>query len=133
VSFRERQMGRRPDSPMGTQRPYSPAVKTFVPVASSFEDLSAIPSPHALKESNSFGSLEFAPPLRFRGNIDGGGSDVASIRSGRSGRSAALSPMHAHNIRAGAYRISKVPKELAGTKQDIVAGLRPTWDLRGPA
>jgi hypothetical protein len=45
LSFRDRQAGRRPDSPMGNQRPYSPAVRAFVPLASSFDDLAAIPSP----------------------------------------------------------------------------------------
>jgi hypothetical protein len=45
VSFRERQNGRRPDSPLGVQRPYSPAVKPFVPLNSSFEELAHVPSP----------------------------------------------------------------------------------------
>jgi hypothetical protein len=45
ISFRDRQAGRRPDSPLGAQRPYSPTVRAFVPLASSFEDLAAIPSP----------------------------------------------------------------------------------------
>ena len=45
LSFRDRQAGRRPDSPLGNRRPYSPAVRAFVPLASSFDDLAAIPSP----------------------------------------------------------------------------------------
>jgi hypothetical protein len=45
VSYRERQAGRRPDSPLGVQRPYSPAVRAHTPLVSSFEDLGAIPSP----------------------------------------------------------------------------------------
>lgn len=45
VSFRDRQAGRRPDSPMGTNRPYSPAVRAHVPLMSSFDDLAVIPSP----------------------------------------------------------------------------------------
>jgi hypothetical protein len=45
VSFRERQNGRRPDSPLGVQRPYSPAVRSFVPLNSSFDDLASVPSP----------------------------------------------------------------------------------------
>lgn len=45
VSFRERQNGRRPDSPLGVQRPYSPSVKAFVPLNSSFENLAHVPSP----------------------------------------------------------------------------------------
>lgn len=46
ASFRDRQAGRRPDSPMGTQRPYSPAVRAHVPLASSYDDLALIPSPY---------------------------------------------------------------------------------------
>jgi hypothetical protein len=45
VSFRDRQAGRRPDSPMGTSRPYSPAVRAHNPLTSSFDDLAIIPSP----------------------------------------------------------------------------------------
>jgi hypothetical protein len=45
ISFRDRQNGRRPDSPMGAARPYSPSVRPFVPLNSSFDDLSSIPSP----------------------------------------------------------------------------------------
>jgi hypothetical protein len=145
VSFRDRQNGRRPDSPMGAQRPYSPSVRAFVPLNSSFDDLGAIPSPyvpmisliikvanlynhrHMLRKSGTFTSLDFAPPPRFR-NVDAG-SDASSIRSGRSG----ISTQQIANMRAGAYRISRIPKGLAGTKTDIMSGLKPTWDLRGPA
>jgi hypothetical protein len=45
VSFRERQNGRRPESPLGASRPYSPSVRAFVPLNSSFDDLSSMPSP----------------------------------------------------------------------------------------
>lgn len=41
VSYRDRQAGRRPDSP---SRPYSPAVRAFTPLATSFDDLAVIPS-----------------------------------------------------------------------------------------
>jgi hypothetical protein len=41
VSYRDRQAGRRPDSP---SRPYSPAVRAFTPLAASFDDLAVIPS-----------------------------------------------------------------------------------------
>ncbi len=53
-------------------------------------------------------------------------SDAGSIRSTRSGMSAA----QLHNIRAGAYRVSRIPKEVVGTKTDNVSSLKPTWDLR---
>lgn len=45
VSFRDRQAGRRPDSPLGTARPFSPSVRAHVPLTSSFDDLAVIPSP----------------------------------------------------------------------------------------
>jgi hypothetical protein len=45
VSYRERQNGRRPESPLGERRPYSPAVRAFVPLNSSFDELAHIPSP----------------------------------------------------------------------------------------
>jgi hypothetical protein len=45
VSFRERQNGMRPDSPLGSPRPYSPAVRPHTPLASSFDDLAVMPSP----------------------------------------------------------------------------------------
>ena len=45
ASFRDRQAGRRPDSPLGTPRPYSPTVRAHVPLQSSFDDLAVIPSP----------------------------------------------------------------------------------------
>lgn len=44
-TYRERQNGRRPDSPMGVARPYSPSVSPHVPLASAFNELSAVPSP----------------------------------------------------------------------------------------
>jgi len=126
VSFRDRQNGLRPDSPLGSQRPYSPSVRAFVPLNSSFDDLGAIPSPHALRKSGDFNTLDFAPPARFR-NVDSG-SDAASVRSGRSG----VSSQQLASMRAGAYRMSRIPKGLAGTKDDIMKDLKPTWDLRGP-
>jgi hypothetical protein len=45
LTFRDRQQGRRPESPLGAQRPYSPSVRAFVPLGNSFEDLNVIPSP----------------------------------------------------------------------------------------
>ncbi len=41
-----------------------------------------------------------------------------------------MSAAQLHNIRAGAYRVSRIPKEVVGTKTDIVSSLKPTWDLR---
>ena len=52
-------------------------------------------------------------------------SETGSIRSNRSG----ISAMHQHNIRAGAYRLSRIPKEVAGTKADLNVSLKPKWDM----
>lgn len=71
-------------------------------------------------------SLDFAPPKRFKN--DDGMSDAGSVRSGVS----AVSSQQLYALRTGAYRVSRIPKELAGSKDDIIASLRPTWDLRGP-
>jgi hypothetical protein len=45
VSYRERQHGMRPDSPLGAPRPFSPAVRPHTPLVSSFDDLVPMPSP----------------------------------------------------------------------------------------
>ncbi|KAL1953490.1 hypothetical protein VTO42DRAFT_2769 [Malbranchea cinnamomea] len=119
---KERRAGRS-DTPLGGLRPYSPSVPAHVPLASSYDDLCVIPSPHALRKSGTFTALDFAPPPRFR-DLDSG-SDSGSIRSNRTGISAA----QAHHIRSGAYRVSRLPPETVGTKEDITANLKPTWDM----
>jgi hypothetical protein len=43
-TFRDRVAGRS-ESPLGERRPYSPAVPSFVPVVSAFDELAPIPSP----------------------------------------------------------------------------------------
>jgi hypothetical protein len=127
ASFRDRQLGRRPDSPLGTPRPYSPSVRAHVPLESPFQELAPVPSPHMLRKSGTFTALDFAPPPRFR-NADTA-SDAGSIRSNRSG----LSAVHHNNIRNGAYRVSRIPKEMVGTRDDLVTALKPKWDLVTPA
>jgi hypothetical protein len=47
------------------------------------------------------------------------------MRSGRSGMSAS----QLQNIRAGAYRLSRIPKEVSGTKNELADSLRPKWDM----
>jgi hypothetical protein len=69
-------------------------------------------------------SSRFRPSPRFKHSDTT--SDAGSIRSNRSAMSAA----QLHNIRSGAYRISRIPKEVVGTKTDIAASLKPTWDVR---
>jgi hypothetical protein len=111
VSFRERQNGMRPDSPLGSPRPYSPSVRPHTPLASSFDDLPVMPSPHMLRKSGLFTALDFAPPPKFR-DPGSNASDAGSIRSNRSGMSAAGRYAVAH----GANRVSKIPKEMVFTK-----------------
>lgn len=40
-----------------------------------------------------------------------------------------MSARQLHNIRAGAYRISRIPKEMVGTKTDINEALKPQWSM----
>ncbi|KAI9688478.1 MAG: hypothetical protein M1822_001427 [Bathelium mastoideum] len=126
TTFRDRQLGR-PDSPLGAQRPYSPAVSAHSPLVSSFDDLSVMPSPHMLRKSGTFTALDFAPPPRFK--TADTGSDTGSIRSNRSG----ISAVQQNAIRQGAYRVSRIPRGTVTTKEDLSSQLRPTWDQRGPA
>ncbi|PVI07856.1 hypothetical protein DM02DRAFT_234598 [Periconia macrospinosa] len=123
VSFRERQNGMRPDSPLGNPRPFSPLVRPHTPLASAYDDLAAMPSPHLLRKSGTFTALDFAPPPRFRDPDNM--SDAGSIRSNRSG----MSQAGRLAIRNGAYRVSKIPKEMVTTKDDLAAQLRPQMSL----
>lgn len=63
-------------------------------------------------------------PPRFRN--ENGSSDAGSVRSGRSN----VSAQQIANIRAGAYRVSRIPKEFVGTKDDFAVALRPSWKQR---
>ncbi|EED23652.1 conserved hypothetical protein [Talaromyces stipitatus ATCC 10500] len=120
-TFKDRTEGR-PESPRGGLRPYTSMSRAHTPLVSSFDDLAAIPSPHALRKSGIYTTLDFAPPARFKNDI---GSDAGSIRSNRTG----ISAIHDHNIRAGAYRVSRLPTDVVGTKDDLFASLRPNMDL----
>lgn len=53
-------------------------------------------------------------------------SDAGSIRSNRTG----ISNTHLNNIRTGAYRVSRLPAETVGTKQDLMSSLHPKWEMR---
>ena len=124
TTFREHQNGRRPDSPMGIQRPYSPSVRAYSPLVPAFDELSAMPSPHHLRKSGAFMPLDFAPPGKLK--VPGeSGSDSGSIRSARSG----ISAMQMDAVRAGAYRVSRIPKEYVTSKDDLTNQLRPKMDL----
>lgn len=124
-SVRSFQNGARPDSPFGSQRPYSPSVRAFTPLASSFDTLQALPSPHDLRKSTTFTALDFAPPSRIRDPAMGGGSDAGSIRSARSG----ISAMQHQAVREGAYRVSRIPKEMVTSREDLASQLRPKMDM----
>ncbi|KAJ5081435.1 hypothetical protein NUU61_009699 [Penicillium alfredii] len=122
-NFRDQRAGR-PETPIGEVRPYSPAVRAHTPLASPFDELSVIPSAHALRKSGTYTNLDFAPPPRFKNND--AGSDAGSIRSNRTG----ISNTHMNNIRMGNYRVSRLPSDMVGTKQDLMSTLRPNWDMR---
>jgi hypothetical protein len=124
VSYRERQNGVRPDSPLGTPRPFSPAIRPHTPLASAHDDLAVMPSPHLLRKSGTFTGLDFAPPPRFR-DPGSGASDAGSIRSNRSGMSAA----GRFAVANGANRVSKIPKGVVFTKDDLMTQLRPQMNL----
>lgn len=123
-SFRQRQNGERPDSPIGVARAYSPSVKAFNPLVRAGDELKPIPSPHLLRKSGTFTSLDFAPPKMFGARGDGG-SDSGSIRSARSG----ISAMQLDAVRAGAYRVSRIPKEMVTTRDDLALQLKPRMDM----
>ncbi|EFQ98876.1 hypothetical protein MGYG_01891 [Nannizzia gypsea CBS 118893] len=121
---RDRQAGR-PETPLGGLQHYNLMVPSHSPLVSSFDELPSVPSPHALRKSGTFTALDFAPPPRFK-NESGSGSDAGSIRSNRTG----ISAMQAHNIRAGAYRVSRLPAETVGTRDDFSSNLKPQWEMR---
>lgn len=124
ISYRDRQAGRGTDSPTGTMRPFSPSVTAHVPLAKTYDELAPMPSPFALRKSGTFTALDFAPPGRIRS--PGEASDGGSIRSNRSG----ISNLHSDALRAGAYRVSRLPPEMVGTRDDLAAQLKPSWDMR---
>ncbi|KAI9835597.1 MAG: hypothetical protein M1819_002048 [Sarea resinae] len=123
TTYRDRQAGR-PESPLGGLKQYNPLVRAHTPLVSAFDDLAVMPSPHALRKSGTFTALDFAAPPRFQNSNSG--SDAGSIRSNRSNRSA----LQVQNIRAGAYRLSRIPKDVVGTRDDLSVSLKPSWDLR---
>ena len=81
-------------------------------------------SSYALRKSGTFTALDFAVSPRF--NQGSGASDAGSIRSNRT----AMSQMQVHNIRAGTYRVSRIPKEISGTRDELSNTLRPQWGMR---
>ncbi|KAH7350955.1 hypothetical protein BKA65DRAFT_248370 [Rhexocercosporidium sp. MPI-PUGE-AT-0058] len=125
-TYRDRVAGRS-ESPLGERRPYSPMVPAFAPVVSAFDELAPIPSPHLLRKSGTFTSLDFAAPRKFRDPENM--SDAGSIRSNRSG----ISTTQLSAIRGGAYRISRIQKDVVFTKDDLATTLKPQWGMRSGA
>ncbi|QSZ32951.1 hypothetical protein DSL72_002534 [Monilinia vaccinii-corymbosi] len=123
LTVRDRVAGRS-ESPFGERRPYSPAIPAFAPIVGSYDELSAMPSPHMLRKSGTFTSLDFAPPRRFKDPENM--SDAGSIRSNKSG----ISSLQANAIRNGAYRVSKIPSNIVFTKDDLATTLKPEWGMR---
>ncbi|OWO97720.1 hypothetical protein B2J93_2480 [Marssonina coronariae] len=123
---RDRVAGRS-ESPFGEKRPYSPMVPAFTPSVSAFEELAPMPSPHLLRNSGTFTSLDFAAPRKFRDPENM--SDAGSIRSNRSG----ISQIQHNAIRNGAYRVSKIPTDVVFTKDDLSTTLKPQWGMRSGA
>lgn len=123
MTYRDRQTGRS-ESPLGERRPYSPSVRAFTPTISAFEELAPIPSPHMLRKSGTFTSLDFAAPRKFRDPDNM--SDAGSIRSNQSG----ISQRQLGAIRNGAYRVSRIPADVVFTKDDQLSALKPSWGMR---
>ncbi|KAH6688300.1 hypothetical protein F5X68DRAFT_78937 [Plectosphaerella plurivora] len=123
-TYEDRTRGRS-QSPIGERRPYKPKVPVASPLISSYDEMGAIPSPHLLRKSSTFTGLDFAPPRRF-GNGDDNMSDAGSIRSNKSGISAA----QAHAIRSGAGRVSRLPEDTVFTTAKLEQTLKPSWSMR---
>lgn len=122
-SFEERVAGRS-QSPLGERRAYQPKVPVASPLVTAFDELSALPSPHMLRKSSTFTGLDFAPPKKFKDSDTA--SDAGSIRSNRSGISAA----QLHAIRGGAGRISRLPGDTVFTTAALEDTLKPQWGMR---
>ncbi|KAK4042267.1 hypothetical protein C8A01DRAFT_14086 [Parachaetomium inaequale] len=122
-AFAERARGRS-QSPSGERRPYKMNVPAHSPLVNAFEELPALPSPHLLRKSSTFTGLDFAPPRKFA-DADNQ-SDAGSIRSNRSGLSAA----HANAIRGGAGRVSRLPGDQVFTQAAMSKTLKPEWGMR---
>ncbi|KAK6351735.1 hypothetical protein TWF718_004882 [Orbilia javanica] len=111
-------------SAKGGVMPYSPGIKAHTPLASAFDELSVLPTPHQLRKSGAFTGLDFAPPRKFKNDGGDNFSDTGSIRSNRTGLSAA------HHSRTGAYRVSRLPQDVVPTTENMNNSLKPSWDMR---
>ncbi|CEJ81650.1 hypothetical protein VHEMI01769 [[Torrubiella] hemipterigena] len=123
-SFKDTAAGRS-QSPFGESRPYKAVAAGASPLVTAFDELSALPSPHMLRKSNTFTNLDFAPPKKFK-DAEAGGSDAGSIRSNKSG----ISARQLGAIRAGAGRVSRLPGDTVFTTASMGNQLKPQWGMR---
>lgn len=114
----------RSQSPLGERRPYSPQVPVANTLVTAFDELAALPSPHVLRKSGTFTGLDFAPPKKFKDSDTM--SDAGSIRSNRSGISAA----QLGAIRGGAGRVSRLPGDTVFESASLQNTLKPSWNIR---
>ena len=96
-------------------RPASPAQV----LSSSWSQLSELPTPHRLRRSGSFSSINFSPARKYApSEIDAG--DTASIRS------LARTEASLMAVSAGAGRINRLPQDLVPVgKSGLMESLRP--------
>ncbi|KAF4595945.1 hypothetical protein GQ602_001558 [Ophiocordyceps camponoti-floridani] len=122
-TFEERAAGRS-QSPLGERRPYQLKKPVASPLATAFDDLAVLPSPHCLRKSSTFTNLDFAPPKKFKDPETA--SDAGSIRSNRSG----ISAVQLGAIRSGAGRVSRLPGDTVFTAAAMSDQLKPNWGMR---
>ncbi|KAM0511132.1 hypothetical protein ACHAPE_010152 [Trichoderma viride] len=123
-SIRDKVAGRS-ESPFGERKPFLQPPTATGQLASAFEDLTPLPSPHLLRKSSTFTGLDFAPPKKFRDPEVA--SDAGSIRSNKSG----ISQTQLNAIRSGAGRVSRLPGDTVFTTAAMDDQLKPSWTLRG--
>ncbi|KAK4157460.1 hypothetical protein C8A00DRAFT_29608 [Chaetomidium leptoderma] len=122
-TYADRARGRS-QSPAGERRPYKMNVPVHSPLVNAFDELPALPSPAMLQKASTFTGLDFAPPRKFADSDNR--SDAGSIRSNRSGLSAA----QANAIRSGAGRLSRLPGDQVFTQGSMDKSLKPSWGMR---
>ncbi|KAK7920377.1 hypothetical protein PG985_008399 [Apiospora marii] len=122
-TFKDQAAGRS-QSPLGERRPYQLAIPIASPIASSFDEMSALPSPHVLRKSSTFTGLDFAPPKRFKDPENM--SDAGSVRSMGSGISSRANTA----VRGGAGRVSRLPGDEVFTDAAAANQLKPQWGMR---
>jgi hypothetical protein len=101
----------------------SPSHEDSWVLSSSWSNLQDLPTPHRLRRSGSFSSIDFAPVRKFAGTTEVDAGDTGSIRSMRSIARTEASLMA---VSAGAGRVNKLPQDLVPLgKAGMMAQLRP--------